>query len=47
MGKYGTIDRIHKWRARNYSSVFLLNHPHKPQFKAKLLFNSVCANEAN
>ena len=40
------LDRIHKEQPRNYSFVFF-NHSHKPHFDAKILWNFVCANEAN
>ena len=37
------IDRIHKWRPRNYS-FFHVDHPH---FKGKITLNFVRANEAS
>ena len=40
------LDRIHKGQPRNYSFVFF-NHSYKPHFDAKILWNFVCANEAN
>ena len=44
------IDHIHKWRPRNYPSLFVLiiicaYHPHKPHLKVKILLNFVRANE--
>ena len=47
------MNRIHRWRPRNYASAFVLiiyvpisaYHPHKPHFKAKILWNFVRANE--